>query len=71
MLRLTLARALKRNPDHNQVWGVDPSALRNASVGRAPEPPSMRRVTSSLTNMSQVMFDGFSEYTAWYTPGGR
>jgi len=54
-----------------EVWGVDPSALRNASVGRAPEPPSMRRVTSSLTNMSQVMFDGFSEYTAWYTPGGR
>ena len=52
MLRLTLARALKRNPDHNQVWGVDPSALRNASV--VPEPPSIRRVTSSLTNMSQV-----------------
>ena len=54
-----------------EVWGVDPSALRNASVDKAPDPPSIRRVTSSLTNMSQVMFDGFSEYTAWYTPGGR
>ena len=54
-----------------EVWGVDPSALRNASVDKAPDPPSIRRVTSSLTNMSQVMFDGFSEYTRWYTPGGR
>jgi len=54
-----------------EVWGVDPSALRNASVDKAPDPPSIRRVTSSLTNMSQVMFDGFSEYTQWYTPGGR
>jgi len=45
-----------------EVWGVDPVALKHAASAAAnpPAPPSIRRVTSSLTNMSHLMLDGFT-----------
>eukprot|EP00908_Phaeocystis_cordata_P000770 Transcript_10851.p1 GENE.Transcript_10851~~Transcript_10851.p1 ORF type:complete len:528 (-),score=139.13 Transcript_10851:996-2549(-) len=56
---------------HLEVWGVDPTALRHADAAASGDAadrlpggphlhPSIRRVTSSLSNMSHLLLDGFS-----------